>query len=65
MLYFILIVGFIAVFVFLFWRILSTHQPHHAVHDHYECPACNEQECECHKTDRSTRPYNDRQAHRK
>jgi hypothetical protein len=51
MLYAILMVLFAAVFGFITWRIFSGQKPKpvsppSAV---YECPICNEAECDCHK----------------
>jgi hypothetical protein len=48
--YFILIVLFIAVFVFVIWRIFSAKPPSQpAPRETYVCPVCNENHCECHK----------------
>lgn len=50
---FILILLFVAVFVFLGWRILTTRQPAEPPMDQFVCPHCNESHCDCHqrKTD--------------
>jgi hypothetical protein len=55
MLYVILIIVFIAVFAFLFWRILVGRNLQHSQESDatYVCPVCNENECECHKVDDS------------
>jgi len=53
MLYVILIILFVAVFAFLFWRILIGRRPQQPQEPDatYICPVCNENECECHKVD--------------
>ena len=51
MIYFILILLFIAVFVFLTWRILTSVKPgtDSEAPEKFVCPVCNEHHCECHK----------------
>jgi hypothetical protein len=53
MFYLILIIIFIAVFAFLFWRIIMGNRPQQPedAADTYVCPVCNENECECHKVE--------------
>ena len=51
MFYIILIILFIAVFAFLFWRILTDRNARQSQETDatYVCPVCNESECECHQ----------------
>lgn len=50
MLTFLLIMLFIAVFVFLAWRIVNSGLPAKAATpERYVCPVCNENHCECHR----------------
>ena len=49
MFYFILIVLFVAVFLFLGWRIFTSRQPVEPPMDQFVCPQCNELHCDCHK----------------
>lgn len=52
MFYLILGILFIAVFVFIAWRIFAGAPANRAdTQDAYTCPLCNEQHCECHKNE--------------
>ncbi len=54
MIYFILILLFIAVFVFLTRRILTSVKPvsNSETPEEFFCPVCNEHHCECYKKPR-------------
>ena len=51
MFYLILIVLFIAVFAFIFWRVIrgQAEKKAHPPIATYVCPQCNESDCECQK----------------
>ena len=55
MIYFLLISLFIAVFVFIAWRLLTFARPETAPEpeseppETYVCPVCDDQQCDCHK----------------
>ena len=53
MFYVILVIIFIVVFAFLFWRILMGSSPRQPQEPDatYVCPVCNESECQCHKVE--------------
>lgn len=53
MFYLLLILLFIAVFVFLTWRMFKAQPPPSQAtrREAYICPVCNRKDCECHKED--------------
>lgn len=51
MIYFILVLLFIAVFAYIGWRIIAGQQTTRSDTTPYVCPHCDEINCECHKRD--------------
>ena len=49
MTYLILGLLFVAVFVFIAWRVIAGAPGNRSSRDAYVCPHCNEQHCDCHK----------------
>jgi hypothetical protein len=49
MLYILLAIGFVAVFVFILWRVMAMQAGRRLPQERFVCPRCNERDCICHK----------------